>query len=68
MWINIISVEEERGRFYYVDNDFYDNKYPPNMFGKYFGIMERNVTEWIKHKSVAAKDSKDKNNKIIMFR
>lgn len=38
------------------------------MFGKYFGIMERNVTEWIKHKSVAAKDSKDKNNKIIMFR
>jgi len=56
---NMLGLEQERGRFYYVDNDFYNNKYPPNMYGKYFCIMERNVTE---------KDSKDKNNKIIMFR
>lgn len=24
---NIVSLEEERGRPYYVDNDFFDNKY-----------------------------------------
>ena len=65
---NMLGLEQERGRFYYVDNDFYNNKYPPNMYGKYFCIMERNVTEWITYESLVAKDSKDKNNKIIMFR
>ena len=35
---NMVSLELERGRFFYVDNDFYDNKYPPNMYGKYFCI------------------------------
>ena len=39
---NMVSLEIERGRFFYVDNDFYDNKYPPNMYGKYFCIGE----EW----------------------
>ena len=65
---NMLGLEQERNRFYYVDNDFYDNKYPPNMFGKYFCIMERNVTEWIKHETLASQSSKDKDNKIIMFR
>ena len=65
---NMLGLEQERGRFYYVDNDFYNNKYPPNMYGKYFSILERNVTEWKTYESLAEKDSKDKNNKIIMFR
>ena len=43
---SMVGIEQERGRFYYVDNDFYNNKYPPNMYGKYFCILERNVTEW----------------------
>lgn len=65
---SMIGIEQERGRFYYVDNDFYNNKYPPNMYGKYFCILERNVTEWEKYESLSAKNSKDKNGKIIMFR
>lgn len=27
---NIVSLEEERGRTYYVDNDFFNNKYAYN--------------------------------------
>ena len=67
---NMVSLEIERGRFFYVDNDFYDNKYPPNMYGKYFCIMERNVTQWEKYESVSAKRKNSKNNqcKILMFR
>lgn len=44
---DIISVEEERGRPYFVDNDFFDNKYKyvTNKL-KYFQIRERNVSEW----------------------
>lgn len=38
------------------------------MYGKYFCILERNVTEWEKYESLSAKNSKDKNGKIIMFR
>ena len=67
---NMVILEIERGRFFYVDNDFYDNKYPPNMYGKYFCIMERNVTQWEKYESVSAKSKNSKNNqcKILMFR
>ena len=65
---NIIEFEERRGRFFYVDNDFYDNKYPPNMYGKYFCSQERNVSEWSKYKSLYSSETKNKNGKIIIFR
>lgn len=68
---NMLSLEEDRNRFYYVDNDFWDNKYPPNMYGKYFSILERNVGEWKKHESqITSSKTKEnsKNGKIIMFR
>ena len=67
----MLGLEEERNRFYYVDNDFWDNKYPPNMYGKYFCIMERAVGEWKKNETqIASTKSKNnsKNGKIIMFR
>ena len=35
---NIVSLEEERGRTYYVDNDFFNNKYSCNLNLKYFCI------------------------------
>ena len=59
----MVSVEIERGRFFYVDNDFYNNQYPPNMYGKY-------LTQWKKYESVSAKSKNLKNNqcKILMFR
>ena len=38
------------------------------MYRKYFCILERTVTEWEKYESLSAKNSKDKNEKIIMFR
>ena len=65
---NIIDYEQERGRIFYVDNDFYDNKYPPNLSGKYFCILQRSITEWKKYESFCSSTSKDKNEKIVMFR
>ncbi|CDE10224.1 unknown [Clostridium sp. CAG:354] len=65
---NIIDYEQERGRIFYVDNDFYDNKYPPNLSGKYICIMQRTITEWQKYESSSYSTSKNKNDKIIMFR
>ena len=61
--INMISLEEERGRIYYVDNDFFDNKH--NYVGKlkYFCIKERTVSEWEKYSK--EKTNIENNNKII---
>ena len=60
---DIIALEKERNRAYYVDNDFYNNIYPYNLeHCKYFCIKERNVTEWEKTSAI----KKNKNN-IIYF-
>lgn len=64
---NIITYEEERGKIFYVDNDFYENKYPSSVNGKYFCILERSVSEWEKSESLvsrSSKNSKDKKRKI----
>ena len=59
----MISLEKERNRAYYVDNDFFENIFPSNMQNlKYFCIKERNVTEWEK-----AITTKVKKNNIIYF-
>lgn len=44
----MVDLEEERNRPYYVDNDFFVNKYPPILKGKYFCIKEREVSDWKK--------------------
>ena len=40
---NRISLEEERGRFYYVDNDFFENKYPLSQNGLYICIKVHTI-------------------------
>ena len=60
---NIIDLEKERNRAYYVDNDFFNNIFPPNLQNlKYFCIKERDVSDWIKYKSIS-----NKKNNIIYF-
>ena len=56
---NIITYEEERGKIFYVDNDFYENKYPSSVNGKYFCILERSVSEWEKSESLVSRSSKN---------
>lgn len=45
----MIALEQERGRPYYVNNDFYNNEYTQNVKGKYFCIKERNVSNWVQY-------------------
>lgn len=63
----MIQLEEQRKRIYFVDNDFFENKYPIGLqSSKYFCIQEREVYEWKKyekHKEI----SKEKNN-ILIFK
>lgn len=62
--LEIIELEKQRNRFYYVDNDFYENIYPPNMKKcKIFSIKQREVGEWIKYK----KEIKYSNSNLIYF-
>lgn len=57
----MIDLEIERNRAYYVDNEFFNNVYPYNIYHcKYFCIKERKVTEW-------KKSVERKNNNIIYF-
>lgn len=58
---DMISLEKERNRAYYVDNDFFENVFPPNLQNlKYFCIKERNCSAW-------SKVSNDRKNNIIYF-
>lgn len=43
---DMISLEKERNRPYYVYNDFYTNEYPSTIHGKFFCIKQREVSEW----------------------
>lgn len=62
---DMISLEEERGRPYYVDNDFFENKYIHNFSGTYYCIKERDVTEFVKYSETDTKEKKQ--NNIIYF-
>ena len=56
---DIINLEIERNRAYYVDNDFFNNVYPYNLeHCKYFCIKEREVTNW----NTVSKVKQNKNN------
>ena len=58
----MISFEEERQKPYFVDNDFYNNKYNISTKLKYICIKEREVTEWKKY---STKEDMKKGNNII---
>jgi len=58
---NIVSLEEERGRQYFVDNDYFDNKYHFVGNLKYICIKERDVTNWSNYSEYS------RNNKNIFY-
>lgn len=59
----MIQLEEERQRPYFVDNDFFYNKYNISIKLKYYCIKEREVSEWNNYSE--EKSKKEKNNKVI---
>lgn len=59
----MISLEEERQRPYFVDNDFYNNKYNISIKLRYLCIKEREVTEWEKY----SEENKAIKNNVIYF-
>lgn len=63
---DIVQIEEERGRPYYVDNDFFNNKYNQVMNLKYLCIKEREVTEWSNFSE--EKYIRENDNKIIYIK
>ncbi len=60
---DMVSLEQERNRPYFVDNDFYDNIYNISTKLKYFCIKQREVTEWEKY----SEEKEIKQNNIIYF-
>lgn len=44
----MVDLENKRNRMYYVDNDFYKNKYKFIGYNrcKYFQIIQRKIEEW----------------------
>lgn len=54
-----VELEKERGRPYYVDNDFFKNEFPASMRGKYYCIKCREITPWIKYEELETKDFKN---------
>ncbi len=61
----MIQLEEERQRPYFVDNDFYKNKYSMAGKLKYFCIKVREVTEW---ENYTEEKVKNEDNKIIFIK
>lgn len=60
---DMVSLEEDRGRPYFVDNDFFNNKYSYAGKLKYFCIKERTVSEWEKYSE--EKTNIENRNKVI---
>ena len=57
----MVQLEEERHRPYYVDNDFFENKYSLISNLKYMCLQEREVSEWSKYsEEKAVKNTLDK--------
>ena len=44
--LEMVQLEEERERPYFVDNTFWKNKYNIAIKLKYFQIREREISEW----------------------
>lgn len=59
--MEMIDLEEERHRPYFVENNFFVNKYVGNIPGKHFAIKEREVSDWVLYDV----NKNIKNNNII---
>ena len=62
---DIIQTEEERRRPYFVDNDFYNNKYQFSNDLYYLKIIVRDVSDWADYSE--EKEIEENNNKIIFI-
>ena len=62
--LDMISLEEERGRQYYVDNSFFKNKYQYVGKLKYFKIFVRDVSEWFDYDFYNKENFKNDTNLI----
>ena len=60
---DMVSLEQQRNRPYFVDNDFYDNIYNISTKLKYFCIRVREVTEWEKY----SKEKESQQSNLIYF-
>lgn len=49
---NMLSLYDVRKKLYFVDNDFFYNKYPEVYTCDYYCIKERNVSNWIDYKEI----------------
>ena len=63
--LEMVKLEEERERPYYVDNDFFLNNYSLAIKLKYFRIEEREVSEWERY---TIDKRKDKNSNILFIK
>ncbi len=61
----IVSIEENRGRPYFVDNDFFSNKYSQCGNFYYLCILERDVSDWNKY-SESNLQKPEENNIIFL--
>lgn len=61
----MLDLEEERHSPYFVDNDFFNNKYNISTKLKYYCIKEREVSEWQNYSE--EKNKKENDNKIIFL-
>ena len=43
---NIEKRNDRYGYTYYIDNDFYKNKYTQNLNGAYYKVLRRKVNDW----------------------
>lgn len=61
---NILLLYNTRRKTFFVNNDFYDNKFPNSINSDYYCIKQRYVSDW----QIYSKDIKlksDLNNKVI---
>lgn len=63
---NLVDFEEEKHRMYFVDNDYFYNKYCHVGSLKYMCIQEREVTEWEKYSEM--KNITNNKSNIIYLR
>lgn len=61
---DIISLEIERKRPFFVDNDFFENKYALGSELFYISILERDVKEWRKFSEIGSA----KNNLLFLYK
>lgn len=64
---DMLSLEDERQRPYFVDNDFFHNKYHFESKLSYYCIKVRDVSNWISYSEEDELQDNIFNNKIIYF-